>query len=187
MIQTEPTSMPKECILNDSNVICYVLMQEAIDKLCFQGKGHILELRGQVERWCCLGGEESRWIQMVEASVRDAERFGDLNYLKLALSKFEEKKSAGEYLLHRLNTWTIDDYPSNVGDAIIAFKARSDLLIYVAKVLGFTERWIGVLKDRLGRLVDTNDSADNLREECIVEAELLSDMCYMQDNPSNLM
>ena len=144
----------------------------------FRGRSRLLDLRSQIERWCCIGSEVSGWNQMAEGSLREAERLGDLALLQPVLSKFEEKKVAGEYLLIRLNTWTVDDYPVDISDAILAFKTRSELFVHVARVLGFTERWIGLLSSRLERPLQDNltDFGHDFRdEESLIEAELLSD------------
>jgi len=171
-VQTDPTPTPQEYLdrlVSSSNTISQFFVQEGLDHLCFPGKPGLLELRAKVEGWRFDGGDLSKWNQMAEESVKNAEESRDINYLKPVLSKFEEKKSAGEFLLYLLNTWTIEDWPSDIADALIAFKARTHLITSVAEGLGLTERWIGILTDRLGHVM-----ACELDEECLVEAELLS-------------
>lgn len=126
MVQTDPTPTSDEylkSLIKPPDKIGYFFIQEGIESLCFKGKAHLLELRDQVEQWGYSDGKELRWNQLAEESVWKANRTGDLNALKLVLSKFEEKRSAGESLLFRLSTWTTEDYPSNLSDAMIAFKS----------------------------------------------------------------
>ena len=173
-VQTEPTAKGPS-LLKTSNPLSFFFLHEGLDSLCFQGKEQLVELREEVERCCVLRGDSS-WNQVVDGSMRNCERHasrGYLRFLEEAIGRLEERKTGTEYLLDRLNTWTVDDYPCDVSDALIVFKARSELLVYVAKVLGFTERWIATMNGRLGHPVRSN--AEDLADEYLVEEELLSD------------